>query len=123
MSNIEVEIRMHLKMWQESEYDSKFLFSGLKAATASLWLTEHTEIIDNRDNMELFIKASLDSIGGAISVWIKKAHCPACGERYSLENMETCTDCQTTYCCRCIRNYKDMTSKKHNADDCNGEFY
>lgn len=124
MSANENEVLSAMVKWVESGCDNCHLWPGLKAATFSLWLANHEEVDELREEAKGFLEASMTEAGGSASIWHKKQYCPSCGERYSLENMQTCTGCSVTYCCRCIWDYKDNDTARHiGSEACSGEFY
>ena len=119
MARIEQEIRLQFKRWKESGHDDACLLNEYKAALAHLWLHHHQEIDQSREEIQAFINKSLSAFGDVKDLWRQRHYCPGCGERYKLENMETCTDCLESYCWRCISSYKN----ENRACSCGGEFY
>lgn len=126
MSKVHERLKAQSQVWENSGRDKDYLLPPLDAALANLWLYHHGGGTDRSDNvpspvdpdgsLQAFVDKSLEGVD-VMEIWAEKDVCRSCYETFRLENMYTCTSCDTSYCWRC------MSKRDNNQCGCGGEMY
>ena len=122
MSKVHERLKAMRQEWVLHGQSKDYLAPPLDAALANLWLYHKRphgifpSLVDPDGTLQAFVDKSLEGVD-VLKISAERDVCRGCYETYRLENMYTCTSCDTSYCWRC------MSKRENNQCRCGGEMY